>query len=98
MRSLLICLSLIACGGHSHSGYASYQACFDEHKTHESLPTQESIVVCCLDHVIMDAHGPVCGATAAECETYLGTHLASTSATSTERTAACAEYITQKGM
>lgn len=98
MRSVLICLCLIACGDSGHEAYATYQVCFDEHKTHESLPTQEAIVVCCLDHEIAGMHNPVCGATAADCETYLGANLASTSATAAERTAACAEYITQKGM
>src|SRR5262245_35460625 len=97
MRVLFLVLFAFACGGHSHEGFETYQACFDEHTTHENLPVQQAIVVCCLDHPI---HGvsTVCGNTAAECETYLTTNLSAASASGTDRTTACAEYITQKGM
>lgn len=92
-------LLLTACHDHDHEheGFDTFQACFDEHHTAESLPTQQAIVICCLDHPI-DGATEVCGTTAADCATYLGTNLASTSATQTEVTTACDDYITQKGM
>jgi hypothetical protein len=90
----LFCLA--ACHDHDHDGYATFQACFDEHTMEESLPFQEAVVVCCLDHPV-NGVSEVCGATAAECVTYLGANLTST-ATQTEIMTACTEYITQKGM
>lgn len=85
-----------ACHGHDHDGYSTFQACFDEHTMVESLPFQQAVVVCCLDHPI-NGVSEACGATAADCVTYLGANLTST-ATQTEVMAACTEYVTQKGM
>lgn len=94
MRSLVIAAALFstACG-HSHDDYDNYQACYDEHVTKESLPFQEAVVVCCLDHF----EGTICGQTAPECVTYLTANLTST-ATTTEIEAACDEYVIQKGL
>jgi hypothetical protein len=101
MRFALAALLLIsAChdhDGHSHGDYDTFQACFDEHKNHESLTTQQSIVVCCLDHPISGAT-EVCGADAAACTAYLTANLSTASASQTEVTAACDEYVVQKGM
>ena len=94
-----VCIALlfcIACHDHEHSDFDTFQACFDEHTGEESLPFQQAVVVCCLDHEIGGA-ADVCGATAAECVGYLGANLTS-SATQAEVDAACAEYVTQRGM
>ena len=92
LAALLFCF---ACHDHEHEGFATFQACYDDHHTSEMLGIQESIVVCCLDHPI-DGHSEVCGTTAAACEAYLMQNV--TGPTMAEITASCAEYITQKGM
>jgi hypothetical protein len=101
MRSMLftslILASFAACHDHDHEGFDTFQACFDDHHGSEGLGIQESIVVCCLDHPIHGMPG-VCGATAADCVTYLTTNLSATSATQAELQGACDEYIAQKGM
>jgi hypothetical protein len=91
--ALLFC---VACHDHEHEGFDTFQACFDDHAVEESLPFQEAVVVCCLDHPI-DGVSEACGATAADCVTYLGANLTST-ATQADVQAACTEYIAQKGM
>ena len=93
LAAVLFC---VACHGYDHDDYSTFQACFDEHTMVESLPFQQAVVVCCLDHPI-DGNAEPCGATAPECVTFLGANLTST-ATQTEVDAACSEYITQKGM
>lgn len=90
-------LFLAACHSHDHDGYATFQACFDEHTTVESLPVPQAIVICCLDHPV-NGVSEVCGADANSCKTYLSTNLASTSATTAQVDAACADYATQKDM
>lgn len=95
----LFTLSLFtACGDHHHGAYDTYQDCFDEHTIEESLPVQQAIVICCLDHPIGGMGNPVCGDTAPSCATYLGANLTPTSATQTDITAACQDYVTQKNM
>jgi len=84
-------------GGTDAEPFDTFQACFDEHAVTESLPVQQAIVVCCIDHPI-NGVAPACGATAADCVTYLGANLASTSATTDEINMACADYETQKSM
>ncbi len=97
MRSLWIAAALFtAACGHSHDDYDTFQACYDEHTTVESLPFQEAVVVCCLDHPI-DGDSEPCGATAPECLTYMDANLSST-ATTSEVEAACDEYVIQKGL
>jgi len=98
----LCCLSLAVEGGCGSNPpdaepYDTYQDCFDDHHVTESLSVHDSIVVCCLDHPIAGVK-PACGATAPDCETYLGTNLATTSATPAEVTMSCADYITEMGM
>jgi hypothetical protein len=94
--AVLFCFA--ACHDHGEEPFDTYQACFDDHHGGaENLPVQEAIVVCCLEHPIA-GHTEVCGATAADCMTYLTQNLSSTSATPADVTAACADYETQKGM
>ena len=97
LRMTLICsFILAACHSHDPEGYATYQACYDDHHNNESLPVKEAIIVCCLDHPIAGV-APVCGNSANDCIAYIGTNLSSSSATPTEVQAACNDYITMKG-
>ena len=98
MRFVLITLLLVACHNDNDAEpYPTFQECFDDHHNVEALPVQEAIVVCCLDHPIAGVK-PVCGDTAAACGTYLDANLSATSASGTDKTAACADYINKKGM
>jgi hypothetical protein len=98
IASLVTITTFAACGDHAHSpeAYATFQLCYDDHHTEEALPVTEAIAVCCLEHPIAGVL-EVCGATAATCQTYLGTNLGTASATPAEVTAGCDAYITQKG-
>ena len=96
----VLMLAVYACGGDGGSAeepYDTYQECFDDHTMVETLPVQEAIVVCCLEHPIA-GEKPACGNTAADCVTYLGANLSPTSASSADVSAACDTYVTQKGM
>lgn len=96
MRLLCIGALLFAMScSHDHEGYSTFQDCYDDHTIEEGLSFQEAVVVCCIDHEI-DGESGVCGATAADCVTYLDANLTST-ATSADTQAACDEYETQKG-
>jgi len=97
MRFVLISLLCVACHNNDAEPFPTFQECFDDHHNVEALPVGESIVVCCLDHPIAGVK-PVCGSTAAACMTYLGANLSATSASATEVSAACTDYITKKGM
>lgn len=98
LTSLIIMpLTFAACGGDGEEAYDTYQACFDDHKNVEMASTNDSIVICCLDHPIAGVT-EVCGATEATCIAYLDANLLGTSATATEKMAACTDYVTQKGM
>jgi len=89
---------IAACGGDNGAeAYPTYQECFDDHTTVESLPVAQAITVCCLEHPINGVM-PACGATAADCMTYLAANLSSTSATADQITAACNDYVVKKGM
>jgi len=100
MRLLCIGFALsvfaFACGSDSsgEEAFDTYQECFDDHTMEEHLEFQEAVVVCCTDHPI-DGHKLACGATAADCVTYLGANLTS-SASQADIQAACDEYETQK--
>jgi hypothetical protein len=91
--------TIAACGddGGGEEPFDTFQDCFDDHHEEESLPVQEAIVVCCLEHPIAGVT-EVCGANAAACQTYLAANLDTASATSTEVTAACTDYEMQKDM
>ena len=100
MRLVLAFVSsvlLFACsGGTDDESYPTFQECFDDHHNVETLPTDQAIVVCCVDHPIGSAgKNVVCGADAASCTTYVTANLMSTSATSMEITTACNTYQTQ---
>ncbi len=101
MRLILLAAVLLfsACSDDDNGAEAfdTYQDCYNDHHEEEALPVQEAIVVCCLEHPIAGVT-EVCGQTAADCVTYLGTNLSSTSATQTEVQAACDDYVAQKGM
>ena len=89
-----------ACSGGAEEAYDTFQMCFDDHHTTESLSVHDSIVVCCIDHPIAGVH-PSCGETANDCVAKLtGTdsvhNLLSTSATSQEVMTACTDYVTEK--
>jgi hypothetical protein len=88
-------LALVACGhGHDDNDFPTFQACFDEHVDVESLPIEQAIVVCALDHTV--AGDPIDFATAAECEAFMATNLEDADATTAQIMAACADYIIQK--
>jgi hypothetical protein len=83
--------------------FDTLQDCFDDHHVEEMFTVQKAITICCLDHPIGDnAAGVVCGATAASCSTYVTANLGSGSGsdvvTSADIDAACADYVTKKGM
>lgn len=92
-------LLVAACDDHDHGAepYDTFQACFDDHHTVEALTAPQSITICCLEHPIGGVT-QVCGTTQAACEAYLGTNLATTSATAAEVTAGCTDYVAQRGM
>ena len=79
--------------------FDTYQACFDEHHTTEAFSVGKAITICCLDHPIGNAAaGVVCGATEATCDTYVTANLTSPDVAPADVTAACTDYVTQKGM
>jgi len=96
----LALLSISSGCGHDHSPgakpYDTLQQCFDDHHNHESLPTDQSIVICCLDHPIGGVWVP-CGETLAACEAFVGTNLNDTIGPA-DLTAGCTDYIAQKVM
>lgn len=67
-----------ACGGDSTpaDSFATFQACYTEHHTTESLSTPCAIEICCIDHPIGSASmNTVCGTTTQSCETYVNANL-----------------------
>ena len=88
---------IAACSSSSaEEAYPDLQDCFDDHHNVESLPINESIVVCCTDHEIAGVK-PACGATQLACETFVNAGL-DDSITTSQITSACTEYITQLSM
>ncbi len=101
MRFLIACsllsLPLFACSSASDAeAFPTLQDCYDDHHNAEALPVQEAITVCCLDHPIAGV-SPACKDTQAACETFVDAEL-DPSVTAADITAACADYIAQKGM
>ncbi|HEX7841110.1 MAG TPA: hypothetical protein VF469_26715 [Kofleriaceae bacterium] len=74
--------------------FDTLQACYDEHHNRETLPVQQAIVVCCLEHPIAGVH-PSCGDTQPGCVSHLHDNLGA-SVTDADITAACMTYISQK--
>jgi len=64
-----------------------------------SCSAPKAITICCLSHPIgSNAAGVVCGATEATCDTYVTANLVSPDVAPADVTAACTDYVTQKGM
>ena len=100
MRLVLAFASIMlaaGCSGNSdEESYDTFQACFDDHHNVETLPVDQAIVVCCVDHPIGSAgKNVVCGADSASCTTYVTANLSATSATSSDISTACTTYQTQ---
>ena len=87
--------TIVACGSSSPSdSFATFQACWDEHHTTESFDAKCSIEICCIDHQIGSTKpNMVCGMTAQDCMTYVTANLTPTSATNTDITTACMNYL-----
>ena len=102
--AFLFAFTFAACGdnggGVDNDPFDTYQMCFDEHHGGaEMFDVQKSITICCLDHPIGSSpKNVVCGDTAMSCQTYVTANLTPTSAMAADITAACADYITQRGM
>lgn len=94
--SLAFPLVLAACGDSKMDAdpFDTLQECFDEHHNMESLPVQQAIVVCCLDHPIAGVH-PSCKDTQADCVSHVRAELSATTLDA-DITAACMTYISQK--
>jgi hypothetical protein len=101
VRTALL-LSLVACSGSSkedNDPFATFEACFTEHHDTEAFPIQQAIVICCISHPIGNAPvNTVCGADAASCQTYVTANLMGSDAGSGDISAACADYVSQRGM
>jgi hypothetical protein len=97
LASLLALPLFAACSsdGTAPEAFDTLQACFDAHHVEDALPTPEAITVCCLDHPIAGV-SPACKNTQADCEAFVDAEL-DPSVTVADITAACADYITQKG-
>ncbi|HUS28983.1 MAG TPA: hypothetical protein VMZ53_10740 [Kofleriaceae bacterium] len=99
MRFALAILStaflFAACGGDEEESYDTYKACFDDHHNVESLPVDQAIVVCCIEHEIGGAaKNTLCGGDSAACTTYVTAQLGQ-SATTAEISAGCTTYQSQ---
>ena len=101
--ALLGSFAFAACGDNGGDEDAdpfdTFQMCWDEHHTTEMFSVTQAITICCLSHPIGSADkNVVCGATAASCETYVGSNLGSADAGSADVATGCTDYITQRGM
>jgi len=105
--SALICLPLFhaACGDDGKNDdtdaepFDTYADCYDDHANEESLPVDQAIVVCCIDHPIgADDANIVCGETEQDCEDYVDANIGDDSVTAGDITAACTDYISQRSM
>ena len=91
--SLAFPVVLAACGGGGEEPFDTLQDCYDDHHNVESLPIQESIVVCCLDHPIAGVH-PSCLNTQAACVSHVDAEL-DASVSLSDIQAACTDYINE---
>lgn len=94
-----------ACSGGNNGGdndpFATFQDCYNEHHVTEGFDTQKAIEICCISHPIGSAAmNVVCGDTAMSCETYVTGHLTdgSDQMLSSDITAACTKYVTDRSM
>lgn len=91
-----------ACGklGNDCDPFPTFQACYDEHHTKESFPTDKAIEICCIDHPIGNQKmNVVCGDTTQSCETYVTANLtdASDPNLAADITTACTNYPGDSG-
>lgn len=103
IASLCAPVLFAACGSNAeppdNDPFATYQDCFNDHHMDEGFDAQKSIVICCIDHPIgSNAMNVVCGDNAGDCEAYVGQNLSSPDVAPSDITAACMDYITQRGM
>ena len=101
LLSIVSTALLFAACGHDddHDAYATFQECYSDHTMVESLPPEQAIVICCIEHPIGSAaKNTVCGNDAAACSTYITANVTTGAPTSTQLTAGCNDYITQRGM
>jgi hypothetical protein len=90
-----VCVLVCSCGGgDGEEAYDNFQDCYVDHNQNESLPPMDAIAVCCIEHPIDGKKGVVCGATSADCVTYLTANL--TGPTSAEIMSGCDEYVSMK--
>lgn len=81
LRFAFVSVVVVACGGSSmtgsgHDAFATFQKCYDEHHVSEMFTTQCAIEICCIDHPIGSAAmNTVCGSSAMDCQSYVGSNL-----------------------
>lgn len=90
---LFASLPLAACGG-DDGDYPTFQACFDDHTMVEGFDPTMAITICTLDHSVDGESLEF--ATVEDCATYVDANLTDTSASITEITAGCEDYIVMK--
>jgi hypothetical protein len=91
-------LLFAACGGDDSDSepYDTFQDCYTDHHNTESLPADQAIVVCCIEHPIGSAgKNTVCGADSASCTTYVTAQVTTSAPTTAEISAGCATYQSQ---
>lgn len=73
-------LLFAACGGDGdeEESYANFADCYVDHTVEESLPADEAIAVCCLDHPIAGEANVVCGESATECTDFVDAEVSET--------------------
>lgn len=102
LASLLAGFALTACGGDDdadNEAFDTFSDCFTDHHVEEGFDVQKAIVICCIDHPIgSDDMNVVCGNDAASCETYVGAQQLGSDVGSADITAACTDYVNQRGM
>lgn len=91
-------LGLAACGDSEATDdepFDTLQECYDDHHGGgESLPVQQAIVVCCIDHPIAGVH-PSCKDSAADCVAHVRAEL-DASVLDADIMAACTTYLAEK--
>jgi hypothetical protein len=96
--SLVLPLAVAACGDSKpmdDEPFDTLQACYDDHHGGgESLPVQQAIVVCCIDHPIAGVH-PSCKDSQADCFAHVRAELGA-SVLDADITAACTTYLSEK--
>ena len=105
MRFTTLALAgLAACGNNApvQESYATLDACYMDHTdpAGEGLTPAHAITVCCFEHPIgtPPVANKVCGDTAAACNTYVTAQLSAEGIAAADITAACTDYISQRGM